>query len=65
MRKHQSILIAGILFALVLLVAAECLAQAGALRYSIAVSRFENRSNWRGQWSLGDAWGAVLTDSTA
>jgi len=63
MRKHQSILIAGILFALVLLVAAECLAQAGALRYSIAVSRFENRSNWRGQWSLGDAWGAVLTDS--
>ncbi len=63
MRKYQSILIAGILFALVLLVAGECLAQAGGLRYSIAVSRFENRSNWRGQWSLGDAWGAVLTDS--
>jgi len=43
--------------------------QAGAqetmtgLRYSIAVSKFENNSSWRGQWSLGDAWGAVLTDS--
>lgn len=43
--------------------------QAGAqetpsgLRYSIAVAKFENNSSWRGQWSLGDAWGAVLTDS--
>lgn len=35
----------------------------GGLRYSIMVSKFENRSNWRGQWDLGDAWGAVLTDS--
>ncbi len=33
------------------------------LRYSITVSKFENRSNWHGQWDLGDAWGAVLTDS--
>lgn len=33
------------------------------LRYSIMVSKFENRSNWRGQWRLGDAWGAILTDS--
>ncbi len=33
------------------------------LRYSIAVAKFENNSNWSGQWSLGDAWGAVLTDS--
>lgn len=33
------------------------------LRYSIAVAKFENNSSWRGQWSLGDAWGAVLTDS--
>ncbi|MEW5908201.1 MAG: CsgG/HfaB family protein [Thermodesulfobacteriota bacterium] len=33
------------------------------MRYSIMVSKFENRSNWRGQWDLGDAWGAVLTDS--
>jgi curli biogenesis system outer membrane secretion channel CsgG len=40
-----------------------CLAAEGGLRYSIMVSKFENRSNWRGQWDLGDAWGAVLTDS--
>lgn len=33
------------------------------LRYSIAVAKFENNSGWRGQWSLGDAWGDVLTDS--
>jgi curli biogenesis system outer membrane secretion channel CsgG len=39
------------------------LAAEGGLRYSILVSKFENRSNWRGQWDLGDAWGAVLTDS--
>jgi curli biogenesis system outer membrane secretion channel CsgG len=63
MRRLHNILIMGVLFALVLSVAAECLAQSGGLRYSIAVARFENRSNWRGQWSLGDAWGAVLTDS--
>jgi curli biogenesis system outer membrane secretion channel CsgG len=43
--------------------AGQCVAAEGGLRYSIAVSQFENRSNWRGQWSLGDAWGAVLTDS--
>ncbi|MEJ2655800.1 MAG: CsgG/HfaB family protein [Desulfobacterales bacterium] len=27
------------------------------------MAKFENRSNWRGSWSLGDAWGAVLTDT--
>jgi len=35
------------------------------LRYSITVAKFENQSNWRGQWDLGNAWGAVLTDSLA
>ena len=40
-----------------------CLAKEEGLRYSVAVSKFENRANWRGQWNLGDAWGAVLTDS--
>jgi curli biogenesis system outer membrane secretion channel CsgG len=34
-----------------------------SLKYTIAVAKFENKSNWRGQWSLGDAWGAILTDS--
>jgi curli biogenesis system outer membrane secretion channel CsgG len=41
----------------------QSMAQEGKLRYSIAVTKFENRSSWMGQWNLGDAWGAVLTDS--
>jgi curli biogenesis system outer membrane secretion channel CsgG len=40
-----------------------CFGSDGGLRYSIMVSKFQNRSNWSGQWDLGDAWGAVLTDS--
>jgi len=35
------------------------------LRYTIAVSKFENRSGHQwywGPWNLGDAWGAVMTD---
>ncbi|MBU0485507.1 MAG: hypothetical protein KKB30_13460 [Proteobacteria bacterium] len=39
------------------------LAKEKGLKYSIAVSKFENKANWSGQWNLGDAWGAVLTDS--
>lgn len=35
----------------------------GNLRYSISVSKFENKAGWHGQWDLGDAWGAVLTDA--
>jgi curli biogenesis system outer membrane secretion channel CsgG len=34
----------------------------GGLRYSITVTKFENRSGWAGYWDLGDAWGTVLTD---
>jgi len=34
----------------------------GGLRYSITVSKFENKAGWSGQWDLGDAWGTVLTD---
>ena len=34
----------------------------GNLRYSITVTKFENKANWRGQWDLGDAWGTILTD---
>ena len=37
--------------------------QSGNLRYSIMVSKFENRSNWSGEWNLADTFGAVLTDS--
>jgi curli biogenesis system outer membrane secretion channel CsgG len=35
---------------------------AGGLRYSITVTKFENRSGWSGYWSIGDAWGTVMTD---
>lgn len=35
----------------------------GGLRYSIGVNKFENRSNFSGQWQLADTWGAILTDS--
>ena len=34
----------------------------GGLRYTIQVTKFENRAGWRANWDLGDAWGAVLTD---
>jgi len=34
----------------------------GNLRYSITVTKFENKANWRGQWDLGNAWGTILTD---
>ena len=63
MKRIQGILIIVSLFGLVFGWSGQCPAQEGGLRYSIAVSKFENRSNWRGQWDLGDAWGAVLTDS--
>ena len=33
----------------------------GNLKYTITVSKFENRSGWSGQWDLGDAWGTVMT----
>ena len=34
----------------------------GGLRYSITVTKFENRAGWYGQWDIGDAWDTVLTD---
>ncbi len=34
----------------------------GGLRYTITVSKFENEANWSGRWSMGDAWGTVMTD---
>lgn len=37
-------------------------AKAG-LRYSITVSKFENKAGWSGQWDIGDAWGSVMTDA--
>ena len=37
-------------------------AEGGGLRYTVSVAKFENRAGWHGQWDLGDAWGAVMTD---
>lgn len=41
---------------------ASLLAAGSGLRYSVQVTKFENKSNWRGQWELGDAWGTIFTD---
>jgi len=36
---------------------------AGGLRYTIAVTKFENHAGWQGQYNLSDTFSAVLTDS--
>lgn len=51
-----------ILILLTLTVFPTLLMAQGGLRYTIQVSKFENRAGWHGRWDLGDAWGAVLTD---
>jgi curli biogenesis system outer membrane secretion channel CsgG len=38
-------------------------AAGGNLRYSITVSKFQNKSGWSGRWSVGDGFGAILTDA--
>jgi curli biogenesis system outer membrane secretion channel CsgG len=54
------------IFALALLIGAlatpAVAAEKGGLRYTITVTKFENRSGWHGHWDIGDAWGAVMTD---
>lgn len=50
------------MIAAVALAACSAAAQ-GGLRYSITVTKFDNKANWSGQWDLGDAWGTILTDS--
>ncbi len=34
----------------------------GGLRYSITVTKFENKAGWYGHFDIGNAWGTVLTD---
>jgi curli biogenesis system outer membrane secretion channel CsgG len=51
------------LILLLLSMASSVYADQGNLRYSIMVSKFENRSNWSGQFEVGDTFGALLTDS--
>jgi curli biogenesis system outer membrane secretion channel CsgG len=64
---HGSILVALATSALLLTTrAADTPAAApakGGLRYTIAVTKFENKSNYSGQFALTDSFGAVLTDS--
>jgi curli biogenesis system outer membrane secretion channel CsgG len=45
-----------------LLAAVPLAAQSGGLRYTITVTKFENRAGWHGHWDIGDAWGTVMTD---
>jgi len=51
-----------VILALVALVPASAQSAEGGLRYSITVSKFENRAGWHGMWDIGDAWGTILTD---
>ncbi len=63
MKRGFGIFFALVLFSMIMSPFGECIAAEGGLRYSISVAKFENRSNWSGHWNLGDAWGAVLTDT--
>ena len=63
MRIDKGIVAAAFFVWAVFFLAGSGYAEVGNLRYSIAVSKFENRSNWSGRYHIGDAWGAVLTDS--
>jgi len=55
--------IIGILAAITLIAATLPAAGAeGGLRYTITVTKFDNKAGWHGQWDIGDAWGTVMTD---
>src|SRR5271157_5222606 len=43
--------------------AADSAAPAGGLRFTIAVTKFENHANYNGRFQLADTWGAMLTDT--
>ncbi len=34
----------------------------GGLRYTVTVTKFENKAGWHGSWDIGNAWGTVFTD---
>lgn len=36
-------------------------AGSGNLRYSISVSKFENKAGWSGRWDIGNAFGEIMT----
>lgn len=64
MRRAVSMLMVFVLVGVLAIVpqTAQAASDAGGLKYTVTVSKFENQSNWAGQWSLGDAWGTVMTD---
>jgi len=35
----------------------------GNLRYTISVSKFQNKSGWSGRWDVGDGFGSIMTDA--
>lgn len=55
-------LLTALVFTLLIIPQTALAAETGGLRYTVSVTKFENRAGWSGQWDLGDAWGAVLTD---
>ncbi len=59
MSRKSRVLVLSLLIASIPILA---LAQTGGLRYSITVSKFENKAGWYGQWDIGDAWGTIMTD---
>lgn len=61
----RNILIAAMaLLAAVELVKAEkSPASGGNLRYTISVSKFENKAGWSGKWDVGDGFGSIMTDA--
>lgn len=63
MKKRCMVVSIVFFLGLLMMIPKPAVASENGLKYSIAVSRFENKSNWSGQWNLGDAWGAVLTDT--
>ncbi len=63
LKKHRMLLLLGLFLVMLGCSLPQPVAAADSgLKYSIVVSNFENKSNWTGQFNLGDAWGAVLTD---
>jgi len=61
MKHFRCLLLIIIGLSLCILVQAQC--QGAALKKTVAVSRFENKSNWRGQWALDDGMADQLTEA--
>jgi len=63
--KYLVSTILSVLIVMVLLIipqTGEAATETGGLRYTVTVTKFENRAGWSGQWDIGDAWGLIMTD---